>query len=146
MAYNYFNRVSALARSGILAVGSISAKTGEPHTFTAKGNFRDVVMSWAAPNSEKVLKWHNDYAYNGDSGPCADPQKPAVFWSSALFLADDLTANVGDLVESISFYQYRPVTEAYVQVYRRHALLLALCRRCHRRIFPRHGPRRAHRL
>ena len=117
MSYNYFKRVSALALSGILAVGSISAKTGEPHTFTAKGNFRDVAMSWAAPNSEKVLKWHNDYAYNGDSGPCADPQKPAVFWSSALFLADDLTANVGDLVESISFYQYRPVTEAYVQVY-----------------------------
>ncbi len=117
MTFNYFNRFNVLALSGILAIGSLSAKTGEPHTFTAKGNFRDVALSWAAPNSEKVLKWHNDYAYNGDTGPCADLQKPAVFWSSALFLAEDLTANVGDLIEGITFYQYRPVSEAYVQVY-----------------------------
>lgn len=117
------SRLTALVLSGALAVVGMTAKTGAPHTFTAQGNFCEVTLGWEAPNAAKNLQWHNDYAYNGDTGPCNDPQKTAVFWSSALFLAEDLKANVGDVIEAISYYQYRPVYKTTVQVYENDVLV-----------------------
>lgn len=93
------------------------AKSGKPHSLSATANFTEVTLTWQAPNAEKKLQWHNDYAYNGDDGTTSDYQKPVEFYSGALFTADDLKANVGEVIEAISFYQYRPVISATVVVF-----------------------------
>jgi len=93
------------------------AKSGKPHSLSATANFTEVTLTWQASNAEKKLQWHNDYAYNGDDGTTSDYQKPVEFYSGALFTADDIKASVGEVVEAISFYQYRPVISATVVVF-----------------------------
>ncbi len=93
------------------------AKKGAPHSLTATATYDKVTLSWKSPADAKVLKWHNDEAYNGDDGLASDPQKPVEFYAGAKFKASDLTAWVGETIDSIAFYQYRPVVKATVLVY-----------------------------
>lgn len=109
-----------LAMAGVMAITSapaLMAKTGSPHSLTASTSFADVTLSWKAPHHENTLQWHNGSDYNGDQANVTDAQKGMVFYAGALFTAADLTANVGETISAVDFFQYRPVVEATVVVF-----------------------------
>lgn len=110
-------RISALALTGVLAIPTMQAYKGAPHTVTCENVFSEVSLEWKAPEKAKMLQWHDDYAYDGDTGVSNDPQKPATFYVSAFFDANDLYASVGEKIKSITIHQYRPVYKATVLVY-----------------------------
>lgn len=114
---NLFNRISAVALSGMLAIPAVNAIQGAPHTVACNNVFSKVTLDWKAPDSAKTLQWHDGNAYNGDSGTSADPQKPVAFYVSSLFEATDLQQSVGEKVKSISYYQYVPAYKVTVLVY-----------------------------
>lgn len=110
-------RLGTFAVCGVLAVFGLQAKNGAPHTVKAGVQFSDVNLTWCAPSAEKQLKWHNDYAYNGDSGNNFDKQKATKTYVASKFDATDLKNYVGESVTGIKFYQYRPVFRVTVMVY-----------------------------
>ncbi|MDE7465984.1 MAG: T9SS type A sorting domain-containing protein [Muribaculaceae bacterium] len=99
---------AALACGSFIAFGA-SAKTGAPHTFTAQSSYTDVNLKWCKPSDVKELKWHSGRDYNGDTAPASDSQKTVKTWVGSKFTAADLANVVGEQVEAISFFQYRPV-------------------------------------
>ena len=109
-------RVVAGMACGLLAVFGISAKTGAPHTFKAQSNYTDVTLTWCQPSDVKELRWHSNRDYNGDTAPVNDSQKTVKTWVGAKFTADDLVNVVGEEVEAISFFQYRPLVSATVSL------------------------------
>lgn len=117
MAKKMINRISAVALSGVLAVPVMQAVEGAPHTVTCDDVFSEVTLEWKSPETAKTLQWHDDYAYNGDTGVSNDPQKPVTFYVSAFFDVEDLKPWVGEKVKSITMFQYRPVYQATVLVY-----------------------------
>ena len=110
-------RLCTFAMCGLLAAFGLQAKNGAPHTVKADVRFNDVNLTWCAPSAEKQLKWHNDYAYNGDSGTGTDKQKATKTYVASKFDATDLKNYVGESVTGIKFYQYRPVFRVTVMVY-----------------------------
>lgn len=112
----FYLGLAVLGAVALAATPSAIAKTGAPHTLSASTNFDEVSLSWKAPHSEKVLKWHNDYAYNGDDGIIYDNQRAVTFYTGSLFTAADLVNCVGEKMESVAFYQYRPVKSARIVV------------------------------
>lgn len=118
MNKNLFNRISAVALSGLLAVPAVNAIQGAPHTVTCDNVFSKVTLNWKAPESARTLQWHDGTAYNGDSGESVDPQKPITFYVSSLFEADDLKPSVGEKIKSITYYQYVPAYKVTALVYK----------------------------
>lgn len=118
MNKNWFNRISAVALSGLLAVPAVNAIQGAPHTVTCDNVFSKVTLNWRAPESARTLQWHDGTAYNGDAGASVDPQKPITFYVSSLFDADDLKASVGEKIKSITYFQYVPAHKVTVIVYK----------------------------
>lgn len=115
---NHLTRcLSLLAIGGALAVPSMSAKQGAPHSVTVENNYSNVTLSWKSPASPKTLQWHDGEDYNGDSGTSLDPQKPVTLYVGSLFTASDLASWVGEKVKSITIFQYRQVHKATVLVY-----------------------------
>ena len=102
---------------GLISAFGAQAKTGAPHTVSASANYTDVQLSWSAPSASKELKWHDGRDYNGDTAPVTDRQKTVRTYVAARFDASDLKTCVGDKVEAITFFQYRPVVSATVMVY-----------------------------
>lgn len=118
MNKNLFNRISAVALSGLLAVPAVNATQGAPHTVTCDNVFSKVTFNWKAPESARTLQWHDGTAYNGDSGTSVDPQKPITFYASSLFDVDDLKPSVGEKIKSITYFQYVPAHKVTVLVYK----------------------------
>ena len=99
-----------------LASGA-NAGVQPPHTLKVTTNYDNVALSWLSPTADKELKWHSGRDYNGDTCPGGDPQKPVFTWVASMFTADDLIDNIGDVVEAISVFHYRPVVSAKAMVY-----------------------------
>lgn len=118
MNNNLFNRISAVALSGLLAIPAVNAIQGAPHTVTCNNVFSEVTLNWRVPESTRTLQWHDNTAYNGDTGVSTDPQKPITFYVSSVFDADDLKPSVGEKIKSITYYQYVPAYKVTVLVYK----------------------------
>ncbi len=110
-------RLVAGLACGVIAVFGADAKTGAPHTFVAQPSFTDVNLSWCPPSSVKELRWHDNRDYNGDAAPTIDTQKTVKTWVGSKFSATDLIYQVGEKIEAISYFQYRPVFNTTVYVY-----------------------------
>ena len=93
------------------------AKQGAPHTLTAEALFSTVDLQWRAPEAPKTLQWHNDYDYNGENFTITDYQKAQVCYAGARFTSADLKEYVGEVVDGITFHQYRDVTKVTGLVY-----------------------------
>lgn len=109
-------RVAAGMACGILTVLGMAAKTGAPHTVKAVANYTDVSLTWCKPADVKELRWHSNKDYNGDTAPLVDNQKTVKTWVASKFTASDLENVVGENVEAISFFQYRPAVSVTVQL------------------------------
>jgi len=113
----FHKRVAAgLVCGALLSFGGY-AKTGAPHTVVADANFTDVAISWSAPEAAKELRWHDNKDYDGDTAESYDSQKSVKTYVAAKFDAVDLKNYVGEKVEAVTFFQYRPVYRATVFVY-----------------------------
>lgn len=110
-------RVALATLLAALCVPAMSAKTGAPHTIKVSSNLDDVTLSWEAPHAAKDLKWHDGNNYNGFDGSSNNLQGTVKFYTAAQFDEKDLAHYVGDKVEAITFYQYRPVVSATVIVF-----------------------------
>lgn len=113
-------RLTSAALS-VLALGAgiqVTAGVQSPHTLKIGTSYDKVTMSWQAPTAAKELKWHDGAQYNGDVAPEVDPQKPVITYMAARFTPEDLVDNIGDVVESISYAQYREVVSETVMVYK----------------------------
>ncbi len=93
------------------------ARQGAPHSVEISTNFSDVSLSWKAPQSAKTLAWHNGYAYDGDDGRQATPQKPAVIYVASRFTPADLSPLAGEVIDAVDYYEYRPVVAVTVLIY-----------------------------
>ncbi len=96
---------------------SAMAKQGAPHTMKGSANYSTVDLSWMAPQTEKQLKWHTDYAYDGDSGISASMQNPCVIYIATDFSASDLALVEGEQIEGLSYYEYRPTISVTALLY-----------------------------
>ncbi|MDE6266550.1 MAG: hypothetical protein K2M07_04265 [Muribaculaceae bacterium] len=101
--------LSTLAASALLIPADALAKKGAPHTFSVTPNFSTLNVKWADPTTDKELKWHNDYDYDGDAGEQASSQAPAVIFVAAEFTPADLALVKGEKIESLNYFEYRPV-------------------------------------
>lgn len=93
------------------------AKQGAPHTFVADAYLQTVSLQWRAPQDEKNIQWHNDYSYNGDDFTQSDLQKAQVCYAGAKFTADDLKEFVGNVIDGITYNQYRDLLKVTALVY-----------------------------
>lgn len=118
MIPNITKRVATGLACGVLAVFSVHSKTGAPHSLVTDANFTDVALSWSAPADSKDLRWHDNSDYNGDTAPTVDGQKITKTYVAAKFDANDLKNYVGEKVEAITFFQYRPVHKVTVMAYK----------------------------
>ena len=105
------------ALAAMLCASPAYAKQGAPHTIKASADFQTVSLQWRAPEAPKTLQWHNDYDYNGDNFANSDMQKAQVAYAGAKFTAEDLKEFVGEVVDGITFAQYRDVTKVTGLVY-----------------------------
>lgn len=116
MVKNYF-KTALIGAVAICSIPVAVAKTGAPHTLSATSEFDAVTISWQAPDAAKDLKWHNGRDWNGDSAEPQSPQSPQRFYAGSLFTATDLVNLVGETIDSVSFFQYRPVYSATIVVF-----------------------------
>ena len=100
-----------------LGAGTAYAQSGEPHTVTANALFDKVTLSWKKPADAVTLQWHNDEDYNGADGQLANPEGAVTFYAGAKFTAADLTNYVGQTVDSVAMFEYRPIYRATVLIY-----------------------------
>ncbi len=105
------------ALAAMMCVIPAYAKQGAPHTLTAEARFSTLDLQWRAPEAPKTLQWHNDYDYNGDNFTVTDYQKAQVCYAGARFTAEDLKEYVGEVVDGITFHQYREVIKVSGLVY-----------------------------
>lgn len=101
----------------MLLPAAMWARQGAPHSVEISTNFSDVSLSWKAPQSAKTLAWHNGYAYDGDDGRQATPQKPAVIYVASRFTPADLSPLAGEVIDAVDYYEYRPVVAVTVLIY-----------------------------
>ncbi|MBO5001504.1 MAG: hypothetical protein J6C66_02255 [Prevotella sp.] len=95
----------------------VSAQNGQPNTFTGDVAFTDVTLNWQAPASDITLKWHNDYDYNGTDGIQGDPQGGVVLYVASKFTKAELKNFVGEVVDSLSMFEYRPICKLWAMIY-----------------------------
>lgn len=107
--------VAALA--AMLCTAPTYAERGAPHTIVADAFFQQVRLQWRAPEAPKTLQWHDDYDYNGDNFINSDLQKAQVAYAGAKFTAEDLKPYVGQVVDGITFAQYRNLSKVTGLVY-----------------------------
>lgn len=110
-------RIAAALACGLMTLSATQAKTGAPHSLKADCNFTDVTLSWCAPADSKELYWHSNRDYNGDASEASDTQKALKSYAATKFTATDLKNYVGENVEAIKIFQYRPVVATTVMVY-----------------------------
>ena len=93
------------------------AQNGNPHTLTGDVTFSNVTLNWQAPASDIKLQWHNDYDYNGTDGVQSNPQGGVVYYVASKFTKEELKGYVGEEVDSMSFFQYRPSYKVTGMIY-----------------------------
>lgn len=98
---------------------SVSAQgvQAPPHSLTGTVNYSTVELSWKSPASDNVLKWHNDYSYNGMEGRQTDPEGPATIYFANKFAPTDLVGKTGCKVTHIAYNEYRNVPDVTVMIY-----------------------------
>ncbi len=105
------------ALAAILCATPAYATRGGAHTLVADAYFQQVRLQWRAPEAPKTLQWHDDYDYNGDNFINGDLQKAQVAYAGAKFTAEDLKDYVGQVVDGITYAQYRNVAKVTGLVY-----------------------------
>ena len=105
------------ALAAMLCTAPTYAERGAPHTIVADAFFQQVRLQWRAPEAPKTLQWHDDYDYNGDNFINSDLQKAQVAYAGAKFTAEDLNPYVGQVVDGITFAQYRNLSKVTGLVY-----------------------------
>lgn len=100
-----------------LGAGTVYAQNGEPHTVTASALFDKVTVSWKKPASAITLQWHNDVDYNGADGKLDNPNGAISFYAGAKFTAAELSNYVGQTVDTIAMFEYRPIYRATIVIY-----------------------------
>ena len=88
-----------------------------PHSLTATANFQDVTLAWKSPTEKNILKWHDGKDYNGYSAAATDPEGACQFVGGAKFTAAELKNYAGCAIDSIAYFEYRNIYEAYAQIY-----------------------------
>lgn len=101
-------KIAFISAIAVCTIPGAVAKTGAPHTLNATSTFDEVTITWQAPDAAKELKWHDGTSYDGDDVEPASPQTHQRFYAGALFTAADLVYSVGETIEAVSFFQYRP--------------------------------------
>lgn len=97
------------AASALLLPADALAKKGAPHTFTTQPNFSNVQLNWLNPTETKELKWHDNVDYDGDAGIQPTTQSAATIFIAAEFTPENLGMVKGDKIESLNYFEYRPV-------------------------------------
>ena len=105
------------ALAAMLCTAPAYAERGGAHTLVAEAYFQQVRLQWRASEAPKTLQWHDDYDYNGDGFINSDLQKAQVAYAGAKFTAEDLKGYVGQVVDGITFAQYRNVSKVTGLVY-----------------------------
>ncbi len=100
-----------------LGAGTVYAQNGEPHSVTANALFDKVTVSWKKPTDAIKLQWHNDVDYNGADGKLTNPEGAVTFYAGAKFTAAELSNYVGQVVDSIAMFEYRPIYRATILIY-----------------------------
>lgn len=105
----------------LMAMAALSANAqtvqAPPHSLTGKVNYTTVELSWKGPEADNVLKWHNDYSYNGMVGKQTNPSGPAVLYAANRFSPSDLFGRIGSKVTHIEYEEYRNVADVTVMIY-----------------------------
>ena len=109
--------LSAAVVSLFAGMGTANAQNGNPHTLTGEATFSDVTLNWKAPSSDITLQWHNDYDYNGTDGIQSNPQSGIAYYVANKFTKEELKSYVGEVVDSLSFFQYRPSYKVTGMIY-----------------------------
>ncbi|MBQ9217151.1 MAG: hypothetical protein IJ160_03100 [Muribaculaceae bacterium] len=110
-------RQLGLVLAAIIGMNQASAQDGQPVAVNGTANFSSVSLSWQAPSSPVTIQWHNGEDYNGMDGRPLEAGGPSVIYAANKFAPTHLAAMVGQTIESISFYEYRPVSRVNVQIY-----------------------------
>lgn len=116
----HYLRTWAFAAALAFASGGTNmalAQHGQPHTVTAKTLFDQLTLSWEKPTDAINLKWHDGEDYNGADGVLTNPEGSVTFYAAAKFTATELANHVGEQVEAISMFEYRPIYKATVIIY-----------------------------
>lgn len=101
----------------IAGQNAVKAQNGNPHTLVGDVTFNNVVLSWKAPATDITLQWHDGEDYNGTDGVLADPQGSVVYYVANKFTKEDLQNYVGEVVDSMSFFEYRPAYKVTALIY-----------------------------
>lgn len=101
----------------LLSANMAFAQNGAPHTVSARATFETVNLSWQAPASPLTLQWHDGSDYNGMAGRPQYPNGPNVIYMASKWTPTELGVVAGERIDSLFYWQYRPVYEANVQIY-----------------------------
>lgn len=93
------------------------AYQGAPHSLVASSEFQKVALSWKSPLEKNELRWHDGKDYNGYSAPQTDPEGSCQFVAGAKFTAKELEKYQGCAIDTIAYFEYRNISEAYAQIY-----------------------------
>lgn len=118
MNYLKFSRILiATCFCMIAGQNAVKAQNGNPHTLVGDVTFNNVVLSWKAPATDITLQWHDGEDYNGTDGVLADPQGSVVYYVANKFTKEDLKNYVGEVIDSMSFFEYRPAYKVTALIY-----------------------------
>lgn len=112
-----FFRHLTLGAMALLGLSPCAAQDGAPVAVRGTANFSDVSLTWQAPSSPVTIQWHDGEDYNGMDGKPQEAGGPNIIYAANKFAATDLVGLAGQTVESITFYEYRPVIQVNVQIY-----------------------------
>ncbi len=93
------------------------AQHGQPHTVAAQTLFDQVTLTWEKPTDAITLQWHDGEDYNGADGVLTNPEGAVTFYVGSKFTEADLANYVGEQVDAISMFEYRPIYKATVIIY-----------------------------
>jgi len=116
----HYLRTLTLGAALSLAFGGANeayAQHGQPHSVSAKTLFDQVTITWEKPTDAISLQWHDGEDYNGTDGVLKNPEGAVTFYAGAKFSEADLANYVGEQVDTISMFEYRPVYKATVIIY-----------------------------
>ena len=109
--------LSAAAVCLFAGMTDAKAQNGNPHTLTGDVTFSDVSLNWQAPASDIKIQWHNDYDYNGTDGVLSSPESAVVYYVASKFTKEEIKNYVGEVVDSLSFFEYRPSYKVTGMIY-----------------------------
>lgn len=118
------NDISSLGEVIFMPAKTDSLPHGAPHGLTAATSFQTVTLNWLSPSESKEIKWHDGEDYNGYSAAQTDPESACSFIGGAKFTADELQEYAGYRVDTLAYFEYRNIYEAYAQIYEDGVLIM----------------------